>query len=564
MRPLRRTGPGRLSLLTLVAVCGCGAGEDGGARPLFCDVSAELGLPVVEGPGPDGSFHLPEVMQGGIGLLDYDGDGALDILHVRAPLPGGPDARISNRLYRQGPDGTFSDVTAEAGLDAPGFGQGLAIGDADNDGDPDVYVTNYGPDRFYRNDGNGRFTDATASAGFEGDRWSTSAAFFDYDGDGHLDLYVAHYLRLDPAKRCTDPRGRREYCGPWSFHGTPDRLYHNEGDGTFTDRTRSAGIVLAQSGARATGLGVLCADFTGDDLPDVFVANDLQSNQLWVNEGDGSFSEQGVQRGVAVDAYGHAEASMGVTAGDINGDGILDLFMTHLWQENNRLYVGSRTTFFRDGSDAAQLSRYDLERTGWGCGFFDFDNDGDLDLAVANGAVRRRPPLPGAPAGMWAEYVEPNQLFENDGTGLFAEVDDEAVGSFSTELGVSRGLAFGDLDDDGDVDLVVSGIDNSLRVYRNDVPAAGRHWLSVRALTRGRDAIGARVTLSAGGRDRLRLVAPSFSYLSSNDPVAHFGLGEAEVVDEIVVLWPDGERERFAASAVDREITLRQGEGLDP
>jgi len=552
-----------LALLALVAASGCAPGESIAPGAVFRDVTAELGLSPPEGPPPDGAYHLPEIMAGGVGLFDHDLDGDLDLLHVRAPLPGSEGASVSNRLYRQEADGRFADVTDEAGLTEPGYGQGMAIGDVENDGDPDVYIANYGPDEFYLNDGDGTFTRSTGNAGFQGSMWSTAASFFDYDGDGFLDLYVTHYVGLDPEKKCADPRDRLEYCGPWAYTGRPDTLYRNNGDRTFKDVTAEAGIVLPDHGARATGLGVLCTDFTGDGRPDIFVANDLQCDNLWVNQGDGTFTEEGILRGVATDEFGHPEASMGVTAGDADGDGILDIFVTHLWGEHNRLFLGGRGLQFDDYTVESELARYDLERTGWGCCFFDFDNDGDQDLAVANGGVRRRPPLAGAPEGMWREYVETNQLFENDGSGRFLQVGDKA-GSFASNLEVSRGLAFGDIDEDGDVDMIVSSIGNNLRVFRNEAPAPGHHWLLVRALTKGRDALGAQVRVTAGDRERCSPVLPAASYLSSNDPRAHFGLGPIDAIDAIVVLWPDGERERFPGSDVDRVITVRQGEGLGP
>jgi hypothetical protein len=551
-----------LALAGFAVTQGCGLEREAEAQALLIDVTAELGLPVADATWPDGTYFLPEIMQGGVGLLDVDGDGALELLHVRVPRPGGPEPTITNRLYRRGVhDGRFADVTADSGLTEAGFGQALAAGDADNDGDLDVLIANYGPDVFYLNDGGGRFADATRRAGIDEDGWSTAAAFCDYDADGFQDLFVVHYQRFDPGKVCTDPSSRREYCGP--ILGAPDVLYHNEGDGRFADRTKEAGIVLPQRGSRATGLGLIFLDLTRDGRPDVFVANDAQANQLWVNQGDGRFADEGIQRGLAYDRDGRTEANMGIAVGDADGDGLLDLLVTHLWQENNRLYVGSELPVFRDRTIESGLSRHDLERTGFGCGFFDLDHDGDQDLAVVNGAVKRRPRIAGAPAGFWGDYAEPNQLFENDGQASFTLAQEEA-GTFASEVEVSRALALGDLDSDGDLDLVVSNVDNSLRVYRNDAPRAGTHWLMVRALTRGRDALGAQVRVWAGGREFLGLALAASSYGSSNDPRAHFGLGANASVDGIDVLWPDGQREGFPGTGVDRVITLRQGEGRAP
>lgn len=561
-------GPGPVGRTILLPValqlgtCACEGGRTPGPEAWFEEPTRELGLPVASGDRPDGAFFTPEIMQGGVGLFDADLDGALDLLHVRIPPPGAPERTITNRLY-QAENGRFRDVTDASGITAEGYGQGLAIGDTDNDGDPDVYVTNYGPDVFYVNQGGGRFANATAQAGFADEWWGTSAAFADYDADGFLDLYVANYLRYEPGKRCTDPSDRREYCGPRSFNGAPDLLYRNDGDGTFTERTNEAGIVLPQQWARGTGLGVVFTDLTNDGWPDVFVANDAQANQLWVNRGDGTFSDEAILRGVALDRNGRTEANMGIGVGDVNGDGLLDLFVTHLWEEYNRLWIGTKGPLFRDFTIESQLPRAGTEQTGFGCGLFDFDHDGDLDLAVANGAVRRRPPIPGGPRGMWASYAEPNQLFVNDGQARFAQ-EDGGAGPFASQIEVSRGLAFGDLDEDGDVDMVLSNIDNSLRVYRNRAPKEGRHWLIVRALTGKRDAIGAHLWLRAGEREFRGLVLPGSSYCSSNDPRAHFGLGPIASLDELVVQWPDRQRERFAVPGVDRVLTVRQGEGREP
>jgi len=544
------------------ALLGCGAAEET-APGLFPEITDQVLPDQGREPWPDGTFFMPEILQGGVGLLDADGDGDLDLFQVRVPAPGAPERTITNRLLMQGSDGRFADASAACGIVEAGFGQGLAVGDADNDGDLEVYVTNFGPDVLYRNDGSAHFTNESARCGIRGELWSIGAAFCDYDADGFQDLYVVHYLDYDPGKRCTDPSDRPEYCGPRSFNGVPDTLYRNRGDGTFEDATQAAGIVLPQGSARATGMGLVFTDLTKDGLPDVFVANDGQANQLWVNDGKGRFQEEGILRGLALDRNGRTEASMGVTVADVDGDGLLDLLTTHLWEENNRLYLGTAGPLFRDRSVESHLSRFDLERTGFGCGFFDFDHDGDRDLAVVNGAVRKRPAIPGGPRGMWSEYAEPNQLFENEGHGDFT-LAAEAAGSFGTRVETSRGLAFGDLDSDGDLDLVLSNIDNRLRVYRNEAPRPGTHWLLVRLLCHGRDALGAQVRVRAGGRELVGLALASTSYGSSSDPRAHLGLGSAAQVEELEVLWTDGSREVFPGGPANREVVLRQGEGRRP
>ncbi len=518
-----------------------------------------MGIPA-EAPWPAGTYFLPEVMGAGVAFLDYDGDGDLDLLQARMPPPGRAGEPAPKRLYRQEPGGVFADVTRQARLSDTAFGQGLAVADADNDGDVDLYFANYGRDSFWLNAGDGTFRDATARAGIADERWSAAATFCDYDRDGWLDLYVVRYLRVDYRGPCRASSGAPDYCGPATFDGVADSLYRNAGDGTFTDVSAAAGILPADGGRKAKGLGVVCLDLSGDGWPDFFVANDGEANHLWVNRRDGTFVEQGVERGVAVNRHGRAEASMGVAVGDVEGNGRLDLLLTHLSLENNTLYSGGAGTF-ADRTVEAGMTEHDLPYTGFGCALFDFDHDGDLDFAVANGKVRGVTMESLAPAAsFWERYAEPNQLFANDGAGRFADAAAEA-GPFSAAVEVSRGLAVGDVDADGDLDLAVSNADNSLRIYRNDAPPPGSHWLLVRALAGKRDALGAIVSVTAGGRRRSAVVLPGASYQSSHDPRAHFGLGGAGFVDGIEVSWPDGRVERFPAGPADRELVLRSGAG---
>jgi hypothetical protein len=535
---------------------------DGADRPgFFTDVSLQLGLDFVHEPGVEGGHFMPESLASGGAFLDYDGDGDLDVYLVNGAYrdPAKRRARpLRNRLFRREGDGTFRDVTDAAGIGDEGFGMGVAVGDMDNDGDPDVYVTNFGPDALYRNNGDGTFTNVAQAAGIRNPAWSSSALFFDYDLDGDLDIYVANYLAWDRHVPCSDRAGKPDYCGPKVYPGIAHVLYRNNGDGTFRDVSASSGIARAPS----KGLGVATADFDANGFPDVFVANDGEPNQLWLNQGDGTFREGALLLGLAIDSLGSAGAGMGVALGDADGDGDLDLYVTQLFDENNDFFRNLGKMGFAEETARARLMGPDRALTGFGTGFFDFDNDGDLDLAVANGRILRGPLLTGGNApGYWDHYAEPNLLFENEGTGTFSNVSAQS-GAFGSLIENSRGLAFGDVDNDGDVDLLVVNGGGRARLLRNDIAGKG-HWLLVSAVDPRlrRHALGARISVVVDGRTLHRIVAPAYSYLSSSDPRVHFGLGGARRVERIEVRWPDGRVERFAGGAVDRIITLRRGEG---
>ncbi|MCA9264324.1 MAG: CRTAC1 family protein [Planctomycetales bacterium] len=526
---------------------------------LFADVTASWGLVTEQDNWPDGQYLTPEITPGGVAIFDANGDGMLDIYLVCHCSAGSFARPAPNRLFRQVRPGEFVEAPQAAGLNDPGFGHGVAVGDIDNDGDVDVYVTNYGPDALYRNDGEGSFANVTQSAGIAGDHWSSSAGFLDYDRDGFLDLYVVNFAIFDPQKKClvgTD-RNEQDYCGPHEFESVLDTLYHNNGDGTFTDVTASAGI--ANPGR---GWGLACADITGDGWCDVYVANDEEPAQLWVNQHDGTFLEEAVLRGCAYNAMGRVEAGMGVAIADVDGDLTLDLFKTHISSQTNTLYLsGGFSKLYSDSSAKLGMGAIDRPYTGWGCAFLDFDHDGDLDVAVANGRVTRGVPQAGARLSkFWNRFAEPNLLFAGNGKNSFQNVSSHA-GAFGTEPLVSRGLACGDLDGDGDLDLVVQQIDNSVRVYRNDAPPPNAHWLIVHPRTENRDAYGAIVTLEIGGRKLLRVAHPAYSYLSSNDPRAHFGLGEQTEATALTVAWPSGQREHFAIPGVDQVLIVTEGSG---
>ncbi len=556
-------------------------------KPLFTEVTAALGFSQTEAAWAAGTHALPEVIGSGVALFDYNNDGALDVLHIRFPPPGKADTPAPNQLFQQQPDGTFVDVTAAAGIGHEGYGQGVAIGDVDNDGDVDVYVTNYGvSDVFYRNKGDGTFI--LEEVGLSNEAWGTSATFGDYDRDGDLDLYVANYVQFDPEMVCRGKHSAPDYCNPKVFEPATDRLFENNGNGSFTDVTEQAGIA-AMSGR---GLGVVCLDLTGDGWADFFVANDGEANYLWVNQTDGTFAEEAILHGLAFNAYGQPEGSMGIAVGDINGDTLPDLFATHLSGETNTLYIAANHSVFTDMTEIAGFAGRDLRFTGFGCGFLDFDNDADLDIALVNGRVKRGEILDGADVGeFWNFYAEPNLLFRNSNqqsavvgarlprphgvgnptpttteglrrfpTAHFSDVSSRAP-DFTERVEVSRGMAFGDIDRDGDIDMVVSSLDNRLRVFRNDAPPPQHHWLFVQAITENRDALGAQVTLQTESRTLTGYVLAGTSYLSSSEPSVHFGLGTIDAVQTIEVRWPDGSREKFPGASANQRVTVYQGKG---
>ncbi len=569
---LRRAG----LLACLLACLACGgpeAGERAGGAVdgLFVEVSAALGIDAVYDNGGQGSFLLPEIMGPGCAFIDADGDGDLEVLLAEGgPLalesarPGGKAARL--RLFRNelvaGNSASlrFTDVSADAGLELAGYVMGFATGDVDNDGDTDLYVSADGPDQLFLNQGEGRFEDATTDAGLGDARWNASATFVDFDRDGWLDLFVTAYLDFWPhhAKRCKALTGEADYCRPSDFPPLPDRLYHNRGDGSFDDVSVASGI----ASLAGPGLGVVAADLDGDGWSDLYVANDGAPNFLWRNRGNGTFEEAALAAGVAVNQRGESEAGMGVAAADADRDGDRDLLLTHLALETNTFYRQVSPGHFRDHSAASGLGPPSWPWTGFGAAWLDFDADGLLDLLTVNGGVEMRPSL--ARMADPQPLHMPRQLFRNLDGQRFAVVP--ATTGPLAERRVSRGLASADVDDDGDLDLLVANNDGRAELWLAAGAPAGWLGLKLVGAAGGRSGQGARVEVLGGGERRLvRWAQSDGSYLSASDPRVLFHLGAAAAatpVREVVVAvdWPGGRQERFRVTT-GRYTTLVEGGG---
>ncbi len=530
------------------------------------DVTANWGIDFRHSAGSAGDLVFPEMMGGGIAVFDADNDGDLD-LYFASGAPnlgrGSSGDTPPNQLFLRGEDGGYADATDASGLDDRGYSTGLAVADVNNDGNEDVFVANFGPDRLYLGNGDATFRDVTREAGVAAtgtayDDWSTSAVFCDFDRDGWLDLYVVRYVVFDPDIECTDFAGRREYCGPDSFADRTDVLLRNRGDGTFEDITQRAGI----EAAAGAGLGVVCDDLNEDGYPDIYVANDGDPNQLWINQGDGTFLDDALIMGASVNAAGLHEAGMGVVAADFDNDTDLDLFLTHLRDETNTFYRNLGAGIgFADQTTSVGLAATSTPYTGFGTAAVDLDLDGDLDLVIANGRVTRGDPLTSALPEPWNAYAEPNLVFLND-AGTF--VEDDTATAFTAAIEVSRGLAAADLDGNGSLEIVVSSIEDRARILSTPSPSElGSHWLILDTWDPrlNRRAIGAQVTVESSAGHQRRTVQGGMSYLSSSDPRAHFGLGEDREPVDVVVRWPDGLVESFADLPVDRATVLQRGEG---
>ena len=522
----------------------------------FTNVTGPSGIKFVHFRGNDGIPINREIFGPGVCVADFDGDGLPDIYFVNGRDLYNRGISARNALYRNNGDGTFADVTEAAGVPGTGYGLGCVWGDYDNDGFPDLYVTQYGRNVLYHNNGNGTFTDVTDKAGVAGMEFGTpfhsGATFFDYDRDGRLDLYVGGYVDLGPGSpRYCNISGARTSCPPSAYKGTPDILYHNNGDGTFTNVTKAAGIYQPLGKNLAVG----AADYDNDGWPDLFVANDGLNAYLYHNERNGKFDEIGTITGMGLTARGSAMAAMCISLGDYDNDGWLDLFITDFQKNSDHLWRNDGKGFFEEVSDQASITVPTREVLSFGGGFFDYDNDGWLDLFIANGHVYPE-----------VEQVSPdvrfkqiNSLFHNEGNGKFTETTKLAGRGFQTPY-VGRGVAFADFDSDGFMDLVVGNNGDPPLLLHNS-GGNGNHFLNFKLVgtKSNRDALGARVRVLAGSLSQIREIAGGGSYLSQSDLRAHFGLGKATRAESVEVKWPSGQRQVFHDVEADRFYLIEEG-----
>ncbi len=521
-------------------------------KPLF--TSSQLPANYNWAPG---KYSIAEVSRGGLAIFDADQDGDKDILAASHPPADKTQRPSPNLLFLNSGNGKFELATDARGLDHPGKGSTFALADVNGDGRLDVFVGNLGQDALLIQNDQGRFEDRTQGSGLDKDEWTAGATFFDFDRDGDFDLYVSRYLIDDPSRICRlGIDSKRDYCGPYRYQSVADSLYENLGNGKFKDITQQAKVSILRA-----GFGAICGDFNSDGWPDLYVANDMQPNLLWINQKDGTFKDEALPYGVALSGAAKPEASMGLCLEDIDQNGSLDLFTTHLLDQTNTYYLRQTgTNVFKDNSARSGLGGPSLPMTGWGCEFSDFDLDGDLDLAVANGRIIRGEPYPNSSwPEFWQPYCELNLFYLNQ-NGKFKSSSSEG-GSFTLTAQPSRSLAASDMDQDGDVDLIETDIANNLHLHLNSSSQSGKSWLSIKLKDGMGDGRGATIKVQAGGKTYYRSVLSSKSFSTAVEPEAHLGLGTAKKVDSVEVHWIDGGIEGFKVDSVNTVHTLERGKG---
>jgi enediyne biosynthesis protein E4 len=523
--------------------------------PGFADVAREAGLTLMNVSGEGANDYILEANGNGAAFFDYDNDGDLDVLATNGSTlkryKEGGDAVAA--LYENS-GGIFRNRTADAGLRQRGWGFGVCVADYDNDGYSDFYVTAYGPNLLYRNNADGTFAERATAAGVADPHWGTNCTFGDYDRDGDVDLYVSNYVAFDGnvrARDCIYMGTLKVFCGPKGLKGEADVLYRNNGDGTFTDVTEQAGV----QEPNLYGFGVVFSDFDNDGWPDIYVANDSVPNLLFKNKRDGTFEEMGLISGTSLSLFGQPQAGMGVAVGDYDANGLFDIYVTNFADDTNTLYQNLGDMTFSDVTAASGAAGASRPHVGWGTGFADFDNDGWLDLFVANGHV-----YPDADQLKGIQrYLQPKELYRNLGNGRFAEIPSRVAGDLSMPR-PSRGAAFGDYDNDGDIDVLVININSRPSLYRND-GGNRKPWIGFRLIggSSNRDAIGARVEIEAAGRTQIGEVRSGGSYLSHNDLRVHFGVGSGQRIDRIRIRWPNGKTQTLEGMNTRQYVTIREG-----
>lgn len=522
----------------------------------FTDITAKAGIRFTHNTGGFGKKFLPETMGAGVAFIDYDGDGWQDIFFVNSSdFPGHKRRTTTPALYRNNRDGTFTDVTRAAGLAIEIYGLGVAVGDYDNDGDDDLYITALGQNRLFRNTGKGSFTDVTTAAGLAGhDDFSSSAAWVDYDNDGHLDLFVANYVQWTPETDlfCTLDGTRKSYCTPESYKGASARLWRNRGDGTFEDVTRAAGL----DDATSKGLGVAVLDSNMDGWPDLLLVNDTEPNKLYISDGKGKFAERGVLSGIGFSEDGIARAGMGTDAADYDRSGYPSIVISNFSNQMLALYHNEGNGLFVDEAPRSELGRRSLLTLGFAAFFYDYDLDGWLDIFVANGhiedeieRIQKR-----------VTYAQPPHVFRNTGDGKFTEAT-ESLGAAVSKRRVARGAAYGDIDNDGDLDLVMTTNGGPAVLFRNDGVSNRSVRIKLVGAKSNRNGLGATVKVTAGSASQTQMLRSGSSYLSASELLLTFGLGSAAHADTIQIRWPSGQVDKLEKVAAGQTITVQEGKG---